>query len=89
MLPYRSTCDTGDSRNMSDSQGAEVRVYVIDLIGKPQIMIEADEVRKDDTGDVIFLRNGIERGRYVQGQFHGYRDVTDDEVPFDPPFVLS
>lgn len=74
---------------MSDLQNAEVRVYVLDLVGKPQIRIEADQVRKNEAGDVLFLRNGIERGRYVQGQYHGYRDATDEELPFDPPFVVS
>ena len=75
---------------MSDSEKAGFRVYAVDIVNKRSVRIEADEVQvEDDSGDIVFLKDGKEHGRYLQGQYHGYRDVTGQELPFDPPFVLS
>ena len=97
MLTCQPSFDHGPTRlvrrrvtGVSDSQNAEFRVYVVDLVKKRSVRIEADEVQEDDdSGAIVFLKDGKEQGRYLQGQHHGYRDVTDEEIPFDPPFVLS
>lgn len=74
---------------MSDSSDANVRVYVVDIASKGSVRIEANQVRTDGAGDLVFSRDGVECARYVRDQYRSYRDVTDEGPPFDPPFVVS
>ena len=74
---------------MSDSRKRRVQVYLVDLVGKRPVRIEAEEVKTTESGDLVFLLDGIERGRYLKDQYQGYRNVTDEGPPFDPPFVVS
>ena len=74
---------------MSDSSDGKVRVYVVDIVSKGSVRIEADRVQTNAAGDLVFSRDGVECARYVSGQYLSYRDVTDEGPPFDPPFVVS
>ena len=62
-------------------------VYVVDLIGTGTPRIETDGIYVTEQ-EMIFKLKGKESARYKRTQVRRYRDVTDQGIPFDQPFLF-